>query len=121
MTTALTAISHTNALVLHLLDALLALHGHALKDRDRADVDVDFPGLRLHVKVRGDVVAEAQIELADDGESALHALRWHLGPDVELATMHRRVHRWLVDGREVLLDSFNGQRTCLRVALNADA
>jgi hypothetical protein len=116
MTIALSAINPRNVGVLRVLDALLARHEDPGDDRDRLDVDVDILSLRLHLQVCGDAISAAQIELADDGASALQALRWHLGPDVELATMHRRVHRWLVDGREVILDSFNGQRTCLRFA-----
>lgn len=114
MTIVLSAINPRNVVVLRILDALLARHGHAGKDR--GSIDVDILSLRRHLQVCGEEISEAQIELADDGASALRALRWHLGPDIELATMHRRVHRWLVDGREIILDSFNGQRTCVRVA-----
>lgn len=116
MTIPLSATNPTNVAVLGVLDALLALHRSADRELDRTDVDVDVLGLRLHLRVYGDVVAEAQIDLGDDDSSPLQALRWHLGPDTELATMHRRVHRWLVNGREVILDSFNGRRTCLRIA-----
>lgn len=116
MTTPLSGINQKNVVMLGVLEALLGVHGHASRDRDRVDVDAHILGLRVHLQMYGHVVSEAQIDLADDEASALHALRWHLGPDIELATMHRRVHRWLVDGREVILDSFNGKRMCLRVA-----
>jgi hypothetical protein len=116
MTIALGAISHTNLVALRILDALLARHEHLGKDGDRTDLEVNIASLRTHLQLCGDGTSEAEIELADDGASALKALRWHLGPDIELASMHRRVHRWLVDGREVILDSFNGKRTCLRIA-----
>ena len=116
MTIALAAINHTNVVVLRILDALLARHEHLGKDGDRTDLEVDIESLRMHLQLCGDGISEAEIELADDGVSALRALRWHLGPDIELTSMHRRVHRWLVGGREVILDSFNGRRTCLRIA-----
>jgi hypothetical protein len=116
MTIDRTAISHTKVVVRRILDALLSRHEHLGKDRDRTDLEVDIESLRSHLQLCGDGISEAEIELADDGASALKALRWHLGPDIELASMHRRVHRWLVDGREVILDSFNGKRTCLRIA-----
>ncbi|HEY3409340.1 MAG TPA: hypothetical protein VGK53_14305 [Propionicimonas sp.] len=116
MTIALSALNQTNAVVLRVLDALLARPEHVCNDRERSDLDVNILSLRTHLRVCGDGISEAEIELADDGASALKALRWHLGPDIELASMHRRVHRWLVGGREVVLDSFNGKRTCLRIA-----
>jgi hypothetical protein len=116
MTIPLAAINQTNVVVLRILDALLARHEHLGVDRNRADLEVDIQSLRMHLQLGGDGISEAQIELGDDGASALKALRWHLGPDIELASMHRRVHRWLVDGREVILDSFNGRSTCLRIA-----
>jgi hypothetical protein len=116
MTIALPTITPTNVVLLRVLDALLSLHGDAGPGRDRLEVDLDILSLRLHVRMCGDTVSEAQIDLPDEGASVLPALRWHLGPDLELATMHRRINRWLVGGREVILDSFNGHRTCLRVA-----
>lgn len=116
MTIALPTITETNVILLRVLDALLRLHQVAGRNRDRIDVDIDILSLRLHLLMCGDVISEAQIDLPDEAPSVLNALRWHLGPDIELATMHRRIHRWLVDGREVVLDSFNGHRTCLRVA-----
>ncbi len=116
MTIALTTITPTNVVLLRVLDALLGLHEVAGRNRDRIDVDIDILRLRLQLRMCGDAISEAQIDLPDEGASFLQALRWHLGPDIELATMHRRIHRWLVDGREVVLDSFNGHRTCLRVA-----
>lgn len=57
-----------------------------------------------------------RLDLPDDEEPVLRALRRQLGPGLEIATPHRRVHRWLVAGREVLLDTFNGHRTCLHIA-----
>jgi hypothetical protein len=116
MTLPLPSINQTNVLVLRVLDALLARHEHMGSNRDRTDLEVDIQSLRTHLQLCGDDLSEARIELADDGASALKALRWHLGPDIELASMHRRVHRWLVDGREVILDSFNGRSTFLRIA-----
>jgi len=116
MTMALSAINQTNVVVLRVLDALLARHEHLGDDRDRTNLEVDILSVRTHLQMCGDGISEAEIELADDEASALKALRWHLGPDIELAGMHRRVHRWLVEGREVILDSFNGKRTCLRIA-----
>jgi len=116
MTIALPTINPRDATMLHVLDVLLARRMHSGNDRDRIDVEVDILGVRLRLRVCGNAMSEAQLELAGDGTSALQALRWHLGPDMELATMHRRVHRWLVAGREVILDSFNGEHTCLRVA-----
>jgi hypothetical protein len=116
VTIALSAINPANVIALRILDVLLARHQHTGNDRHRLDIDMDILSLRLHLRVCGEAISEAQIDLADDGASALQALRWHLGPDIELVTMHRRVHRWLVAGREVILDSFNGQHTCLRVA-----
>jgi len=116
MTIALSAVNQTNVVVLRVLDALLARHEHLGHEKDRTDLEVDILSLRTHLQVCGDGISEAEIELVDDEASALKALRWHLGPDTELASMHRRVHRWLVEGREVILDSFNGKRTCLRIA-----
>lgn len=116
MSTPMSGIDQKDLVVLHVLDALLRLHRHTSRYRDCVYVDVDVLGLHLHLLMCGKAMSEAQIDLADDEASALEALRWHLGPDTEIATMHRRVHRWLVDGREVRLDSFNGRRTCLRVA-----
>ena len=116
MTIALSTITPRNVVVLRVLDALLARRERAGDDGNRHDVHVDFLNLRLHLQVCGDAIAGAQIELADDGATALQALRWHLGADIELATTHRRVHRWLVDGREVILDSVNGRCTFVRLA-----
>ena len=116
MSTPPCGVDQKNLLVLRVLDALLGFHGRTNRYRDCMYVDVEVLGLSVHLLMCGEVISEAQIDLADDEASALRALRWHLGPDTELATMHRRVHRWLVDGREVMLDSFNGRRTCLRVA-----
>ena len=116
MSTPLSGIDHKNLVVLRVLDALLRLHGRTNRYRDCVNVDLDVLGLPLHLLMCDQVLSEARIDLADDGSATLRALRWHLGPDIEIGTMHRRVHRWLVDGREVLLDSFNGRRTCLRVA-----
>jgi hypothetical protein len=116
MSTPLPGIDQKHLVVLRVLDALLRLHGRTTRYRDCAYVDVVILGLPLHLLMCDNVMSEARIDLADDEAPALQALRWHLGPDTEISTMHRRVHRWLVDGREVLLDSFNGRRTCLRVA-----
>jgi hypothetical protein len=116
MTIALPPINPRDVTMLHVLDALLARRLHSGNDRDRIDVKVDILGVRLHLRVCGNAMSEALLELAGDGASALQALRWHLGPDIEMATMHRRVHRWLIAGREVILDSFNGEHTCLRVS-----
>jgi hypothetical protein len=116
MSTPMSGIDQKNLVVLRVLDALLRLTRRSNRYRDCVYVDVDVLGLPLHLLMCDRVMSEAHIDLADDETSALQALRWHLGPDTEIATMHRRVHRWLVEGREVLLDSFNGHRTCLRVA-----
>lgn len=116
MTIALPTINSRDVTMLRVLDALLARGMPIGNDRDRIDVEVDILSVRLHLRLSDNAMSEAQLELAGDGASALQALRWHLGPDLELATMHRKVHRWLVAGREVVLDSFNGQHTCLRVS-----
>ena len=116
MTTTLPTFTPADVELLRLLDALLSPHEVACASRDRIDVDLDILNLRLHLRMCGDALSEAQIDLPDAAGSVLLALRWHLGPDTELATMHRRINRWQVSGREVILDSFNGHRTCLRVA-----
>lgn len=119
-----------DAMVLSVLEALLAAdwnptcvpsdadHPSADNLADPAGVsELELPFWRAHVTLNREGVAEAQIEI-DDGDEAsvLVMLRRHLGPGIEIGQMHRRIHRWLVDGREVLLDSFNGRSTCLRIA-----
>lgn len=122
--------SEEDAMVLSVLEALLAAdwnptcvpHGpdqcSATSDADSVGLsELELPFWRAHVTLNREGVAEAHIQIDDDDEAAvLVLLRRHWGPGIEIAQMHRRIHRWLVNGREVLLDSFNGHATCLRIA-----
>ena len=104
--------------VLGLLDEALSLGVSSTSPNEglRGDVDADSDAGRVPSRRVKQTASEVRIDLDDDDQSVLRLLRRHLGPDIEFGTPHRRVHRWLVAGREVLLETVNGRRTCLRIA-----
>ncbi|HET9128619.1 MAG TPA: hypothetical protein VHO26_13150 [Propionibacteriaceae bacterium] len=63
----------------------------------------------------GDRLAEVLVPLPDHESSLVTAMRSRFGHDTEIATPRRRVHRWTVNGHEVLLDSCCGAQCHLLV------
>lgn len=109
--------------LLGVLEAVLSLGDSSPRPGDSLGGEVDSNSSARIGPLRSlkRAASEARIDLGDDEQSVLRLLRRHLGPDIEFATPHRRVHRWLVAGREVLLDTLNGRRTCLRITGPAPA
>ena len=100
----LNQLDHEQTELLDFLDELLDLEWTPAPDRTHAVHD----DLSAEFVIDGDRLAEVLVSLPNHENAFVQALCSHLGPDTEIATPRRRVHRWMAHGHEVLLDSCCG-------------
>jgi len=61
-------------------------------------------------------ISEVRIDLPDDEDDVLVAMREHFGDDQECANTYKRIHRWYAGGHEVRLDAGHDGVSCYMVA-----
>ena len=98
----LTQLDHEQTELLDFVEELLRLNWTTPPADPNHAVHED---LTADLVVEGDRLAEAMVPLPDHEMEFLTALRAHFGPDIEIVTPRRRVHRWMVHDHELLLDA----------------
>lgn len=106
MTSPVAVMNNETAVMLDFLDVLLAADWSTASLVRCAKSRVRRPN--IYFRESDSQVSEVQIVVAGDGAMVLAALCARLGPNIELAGIHRRINRWLVGDQEVLLDSSEG-------------
>lgn len=107
------AMSQEQAQLLTTLECLLALDWTTSRTHE---VDLDLPTSGTHMRMSRQGMTEVHLDIAQTENVLVPAMESRFGPGHEITNTYRRIHRWLVNGHEVILDICRSGLSCLIVA-----